>query len=274
MLVSVHVFHLDPTWGLLSILGFLLAVIEAFCCCSLPQGSQVKSHGKHEPWTARPASRSKYPAGGGPAHRAARHPVALVHKGLGQQLISIGTPFFNHIYSWLIIPSPHKLGWAPVPLAPPDPVSSGQMLALVPELRLRPAVACKLFAEVFKPLEAALGIGLWRLDHRHQCRDLGAGHHKHGLPPACATQQPLEPADPGARGTHGQHHRHRLHPELQHREGPADAGHDRVQFADYEFVFTGISEKNSQPRRFQACWKCLRDGKIGSPAQTREADTP
>ena len=50
-------------------------------------------------------------------HGAATVPPSLtvdVDKELGLGSISIGTPFFNHIYSWLIIPFALLLGVGPL----------------------------------------------------------------------------------------------------------------------------------------------------------------
>ncbi len=110
VLVSVHAFASDPTRGLF-ILGFLLAVIGSSLLLFAFKGSQVKSHGKHELW-----SRETLLLGNNILLVAGLLTVLLgtllplVHKELGLGSISIGTPFFNHVYSWLIIPFALLLG--------------------------------------------------------------------------------------------------------------------------------------------------------------------
>lgn len=226
VLVSVHAFASDPTRGLF-ILGFLLAVIGSSLLLFAFKGSQVKSHGKHELWSRETlllCNNIMLVAGLLTVLLGTLLP--LVHKELGLGSISIGTPFFNHIYSWLIIPFALLLGVGPLfrwRRQELGELKSKVVVALV--LSLAAALLLpQLFAETFKPW-AAVGIGLGAGSSSPACRRLGASDPQAQLCSRCAQawQQPLG-HDPRPCGAGSQHHRYRLHPELQHREGSADAG--------------------------------------------------
>ena len=265
VLVSVHAFASDPTRGLF-ILGFLLAVIGSSLLLFAFKGSQVKSHGKHELW-----SRETLLLGNNILLVAGLLTVLLgtllplVHKELGLGSISIGTPFFNHIYSWLIIPFALLLGVGPLfrwRRQDLGELKGKVMLALV--LSLAAALLLpKLFAEAFKPWAAlGIGLGVWvivtsvqetwaRATHKHGfatgVRRLGNSHWAMIL-----GHVGLAVSIIGIACTQN----YSIEKDLRMQAG------DRVQFADYEFVFTGIKEKNGPNYDgFKGVLEVHRDGK-------------
>ena len=265
VLVSVHAFASDPTRGLF-ILGFLLAVIGSSLLLFAFKGSQVKSHGKHELW-----SRETLLLGNNILLVAGLLTVLLgtllplVHKELGLGSISIGTPFFNHIYSWLIIPFALLLGVGPLfrwRRQDLGELKGKVMLALV--LSLAAALLLpKLFAEAFKPWAAlGIGLGVWvivtsvqetwaRATHKHGfatgVRKLGNSHWAMIL-----GHVGLAVSIIGIACTQN----YSIEKDLRMQAG------DRVQFADYEFVFTGIKEKNGPNYDgFKGVLEVHRDGK-------------
>ncbi|MGL5947522.1 MAG: heme lyase CcmF/NrfE family subunit [Aeromonas sp.] len=114
ILVSVHAFASDPARGLF-ILGLLIAVIGGSLLLFALKGSEVKSHGKYEL-----ASRETLLLANNILLVAGLLAVLLgtllplVHKELGLGSISIGTPFFNSIFSWLMLPFALLLGAGPL----------------------------------------------------------------------------------------------------------------------------------------------------------------
>ncbi|TEW56719.1 heme lyase CcmF/NrfE family subunit [Psychromonas sp. RZ22] len=104
VLVSVHAFASDPTRGLF-ILGFLVLVIGGSLLLYAIQASKVKSRGRYEL-----ASRESILLINNILLIAALIVVLLgtllplVHKEIGLGSISIGEPFFNRMFSILIVP--------------------------------------------------------------------------------------------------------------------------------------------------------------------------
>ena len=265
VLVSVHAFASDPTRGLF-ILGFLLAVIGSSLLLFAFKGSQVRSHGKHELWSRETlllCNNIMLVAGLLTVLLGTLLP--LVHKELGLGSISIGTPFFNHIYSWLIIPFALLLGVGPLfrwRRQELGELKGKVVLALV--LSLAAAILLPLLlAEEFKPW-AALGIGLgawiivtsvqetWvRATHKHSfavgVRRLGNSHWAMIL-----GHVGLAVSIIGIACTQN----YSIEKDLRMQAG------DRVQFADYEFVFTGIKEKNGPNYDgFKGVLEVHKDGK-------------
>ncbi|HDO1382941.1 TPA: heme lyase CcmF/NrfE family subunit [Aeromonas veronii] len=247
VLVSVHAFASDPTRGLF-ILGFLLAVIGSSLLLFAFKGSQVKSHGKHELWSRETlllCNNIMLVAGLLTVLLGTLLP--LVHKELGLGSISIGTPFFNHIYSWLIIPFALLLGVGPLfrwRRQELGELKSKVVVALV--LSLAAALLLPLlFAETFKPWAAVgIGLGAWiivtcvqetwaRATHKHSfavgVRKLGNSHWAMIL-----GHVGLAVSIIGIACTQN----YSIEKDLRMQAG------DRVHFADYEFVFAGIKEKN------------------------------
>ncbi len=114
VLVSVHAFASDPTRGLFILIFFMLVVGCSLLLYAI-KGAAVKSHGKHEL-----ASRESMLLGNNILLMAGLAVVLvgtilpLVHKELGLGSISIGAPFFNGLYAWLIIPFALLLGAGPL----------------------------------------------------------------------------------------------------------------------------------------------------------------
>ena len=114
VLVSVHAFASDPTRGLFILIFFMLVVGSSLLLYAI-KGAQVKSHGKHEL-----SSRESMLLGNNIMLMAGLVVVLvgtilpLIHKEIGLGSISIGAPFFNGIYAWLIIPFALLMGAAPL----------------------------------------------------------------------------------------------------------------------------------------------------------------
>lgn len=183
-----------------------------------------------------------------------------MHKELGLGSISIGTPFFNHVYSWLIIPFALLLGVGPLfrwRRQELGELKGKVVLAL--GLSLAAALLLpQLFAGEFKPW-AALGIGLgtwiiitsvqetWvRATNKHGfatgVRKLGNSHWAMIL-----GHVGLAVSIIGIACTQN----YSIEKDLRMQAG------DRVQFADYEFVFTGISERTAPTTTAsRGCWRC------------------
>ena len=110
VLVSVHAFASDPTRGLF-ILGFLVLVIGGSLLLYAIQASKVKSRGRYQL-----ASRESMLLINNILLIAALIVVLLgtllplVHKEIGLGSISIGEPFFNRMFTILIVPFALFLG--------------------------------------------------------------------------------------------------------------------------------------------------------------------
>jgi cytochrome c-type biogenesis protein CcmF len=104
VLVSVHSFASDPSRGLF-ILGLLVIVIGGSLLLYAIRASQLKSVGRYEVF-----SREMMLMGNNVLLVAATIVVLLgtllplVHKELGMGTISIGAPFFNQMFTLLIVP--------------------------------------------------------------------------------------------------------------------------------------------------------------------------
>jgi cytochrome c-type biogenesis protein CcmF len=115
ILVSVHSFASDPARGML-ILIYLMIVIGGSFLLYAVKGAQVnKSYAKHELF-----SRETMLLGNNIILVAAMLVVLLgtllplVHKQLGLGSISVGEPFFNTMFIWLLIPFTLLLGVGPL----------------------------------------------------------------------------------------------------------------------------------------------------------------
>lgn len=114
VLVSVHSFASDPARGMF-ILAFLVIVIGSSLLLYAIKGSQVRSRVQNEAW-----SRESLLLGNNVLLIAAMLVVLLgtllplVHKQLGLGSISVGEPFFNTMFSWLMAPFALLLGIGPL----------------------------------------------------------------------------------------------------------------------------------------------------------------
>ena len=114
VLVSVHAFASDPARGMF-ILAFLIIVIGSSLLLYALRGGQVRSRVQSEIW-----SRESFLLGNNVLLIAAMLVVLLgtllplVHKQLGLGSISVGEPFFNTLFSWLMAPFALLLGIGPL----------------------------------------------------------------------------------------------------------------------------------------------------------------
>ncbi|CAO96188.1 heme lyase CcmF/NrfE family subunit [Erwinia tasmaniensis] len=114
VLVSVHAFASDPARGMF-ILAFLIIVIGGSLLLYAIKGSKVRSRVQNEVW-----SRESFLLGNNVLLIAAMLVVLLgtllplVHKQLGLGTISIGEPFFNMLFTWLMAPLALLLGIGPL----------------------------------------------------------------------------------------------------------------------------------------------------------------
>ena len=110
VLVSVHSFASDPSRGIF-ILIFLVIVIGSSLLLYAVRGGQVRSRVQNEAW-----SRESFLLGNNVLLIAAMLVVLLgtllplVHKELGLGSISIGEPFFNTLFTWILAPFALMLG--------------------------------------------------------------------------------------------------------------------------------------------------------------------
>ncbi|WP_158966928.1 heme lyase CcmF/NrfE family subunit [Paraglaciecola sp. L3A3] len=114
VLVSVHAFASDPSRGLF-ILGLLAVIIGGSLFLYALRASQVKSDGQYSL-----ISREVLLMGNNVFLTAATLVVLLgtlfplVHKELGMGSISIGAPFFNQMFTYLIVPFVFFMGIGPL----------------------------------------------------------------------------------------------------------------------------------------------------------------
>lgn len=114
ILVSVHSFATDPARGIV-ILIFLVIVIGGSLLLYALKGGQVRSRVENQFW-----SRESFLLGNNVLLIAALLVVLLgtllplIHKQLGLGSISVGEPFFNTLFSWLMAPLALLLGIGPL----------------------------------------------------------------------------------------------------------------------------------------------------------------
>ncbi|NAW85941.1 heme lyase CcmF/NrfE family subunit [Photobacterium halotolerans] len=114
VLVSVHAFASDPARGMF-ILGFLVVVIGGSLLLYALRGAQIRSHGSFSLF-----SRENFLLANNLLLITALLVVLigtllpLVHKQLGLGSVSIGVPFFNTLFTWLMIPFAFFLGIGPL----------------------------------------------------------------------------------------------------------------------------------------------------------------
>lgn len=114
VLISVHAFTSDPARGLF-ILLFLLVVVGGSLLLYALKAGQVRSRVQHEL-----CSRESFLLGNNVVLMAALFVVLsgtllpLVHQQLGLGSLSVGAPFFNSMFRWLLVPFALLLGVAPL----------------------------------------------------------------------------------------------------------------------------------------------------------------
>ncbi len=114
VIVSVHAFATDPARGLF-ILGLLAVVIGGSLLLFMLRAGAVSSYTRYQT-----ASREVMLLGNNILLMAATLVVLLgtllplVHKELGMGSISVGEPFFNQMFTWLIVPFVLLMGLGPL----------------------------------------------------------------------------------------------------------------------------------------------------------------
>ncbi|CAH0534077.1 Cytochrome c-type biogenesis protein CcmF [Vibrio stylophorae] len=114
VLVSVHAFASDPARGMF-ILGFLVVVIGGSLLLYALKGAQVRTPGNYQLF-----SRENMLLGNNLLLVASLIVVLLgtllplFHKSLGLGSISIGKPFFDSLFAWLMLPFALLLGVGPL----------------------------------------------------------------------------------------------------------------------------------------------------------------
>lgn len=114
VLVSVHAFASDPSRGMF-ILGFLVVVIGGSLLLYALRGGQIRSRGNYALF-----SRENFLLANNLLLVAALLVVLigtllpLVHKQLGLGSVSIGEPFFNTLFTWLMVPFSFLMGIGPL----------------------------------------------------------------------------------------------------------------------------------------------------------------
>ncbi|MGK3141416.1 heme lyase CcmF/NrfE family subunit [Pantoea sp. C2G6] len=114
VLVSVHAFASDPARGMF-ILAFLVIVIGSSLLLYAIKGGQVRGRVQNETW-----SRESFLLGNNVLLIAAMLVVLLgtllplIHKQLGLGSISVGEPFFNTLFGWLMAPFALLMGIGPL----------------------------------------------------------------------------------------------------------------------------------------------------------------
>ncbi|SUH12515.1 Cytochrome c heme lyase subunit CcmF [Salmonella enterica subsp. enterica] len=114
VLVSVHAFASDPARGMF-ILAFMVLVTGGSLLLFAVRGHRVRSRVNNTLW-----SRESLLLGNNVLLMAAMLVVLLgtllplVHKQLGLGSISVGEPFFNTMFTWLMVPFALLLGVGPL----------------------------------------------------------------------------------------------------------------------------------------------------------------
>ncbi|NAW68735.1 heme lyase CcmF/NrfE family subunit [Vibrio sp. V27_P1S3P104] len=181
ILVSVHAFASDPARGMF-ILAFLVIVIGGSLLLYALKGSAVRSHGEFALVSRENALLSNnILLITGLVVVLIGTLLPLIHKQLGLGSVSIGAPFFNTVFAWLMVPFAFFLGISPLirwkrdslaSLVKPMIISAGIAL-------LSSAVLIHILTDEFRPM-AYLGwvMAFWiislhgielyqRATHRH-----------------------------------------------------------------------------------------------------------
>ncbi len=266
VLVSVHAFASDPARGLF-ILAFLIAVVGGSLLLYAFKGYTIKSRGKYELF-----SRETFLLINNVLLIAALLVVLigtllpLVHKEIGLGSISIGIPFFNNVFFYLIIPFGIALGIAPLMRWKRQnirPLVKSLVIAALASIGLGMLIPA-VFADQIKWV-AVLGLTLsiWviitslmevylRATHRHTLArgltKLGRSHWAMVLGHIGLAMVII-----GISATQN----YKIERDLRMRPG------DQVVFADYLFKFDRIDEANgSNYKGFKAVFDISKNGKF------------
>ncbi|MGR5066216.1 heme lyase CcmF/NrfE family subunit [Photobacterium sp. DNB22_13_2] len=161
VLVSVHAFASDPARGMF-ILGFLVVVIGGSLLLYALRGGQIRSRGNYSLF-----SRENLLLANNLLLVAALLVVLigtllpLVHKQIGLGSVSIGVPFFNTLFTWLMIPFAFILGIGPLVRWKRDQLSSISKQMTISAIVTIPFafLSVWLFTDVLEPM-AVLGMAM------------------------------------------------------------------------------------------------------------------
>ncbi|ELR65079.1 Cytochrome c heme lyase subunit CcmF [Photobacterium marinum] len=183
VLVSVHAFASDPARGMF-ILGFLVVVIGGSLLLYALRGSQIRARGNYSLFSRENlllANNLLLIAGLVVVLIGTLLP--LIHKQIGLGSVSIGVPFFNTLFTWLMIPFAFILGIGPLVRWKRDKVSNIRKQLIVSAAVTIPVsvLSIVLFADTIEPL-AILGLlmAVW-IVIMHGFELYGRATHRHSL---------------------------------------------------------------------------------------------
>lgn len=183
VLVSVHAFASDPARGMF-ILGFLVVVIGGSLLLYALRGSQIRARGNYSLFSRENlllANNLLLIAGLVVVLIGTLLP--LIHKQIGLGSVSIGVPFFNTLFTWLMIPFAFILGIGPLVRWKRDKVSNIRKQLIVSAAVTIPVsvLSIVLFADTMEPL-AILGLlmAVW-IVIMHGFELYGRATHRHSL---------------------------------------------------------------------------------------------
>ncbi|MEZ8095370.1 heme lyase CcmF/NrfE family subunit [Photobacterium swingsii] len=183
VLVSVHAFASDPARGMF-ILGFLVVVIGGSLLLYALRGGQIRSRGNYSLLSRENlllANNLLLVAGLLVVLIGTLLP--LVHKQIGLGSVSIGAPFFNTLFTWLMIPFAFILGVGPLVRWKRDQMSSIKKPLIISALITVPFSIGSVFllTDKFHVL-AALGVAMAVWIITLQCYELyERATHRHSL---------------------------------------------------------------------------------------------
>ncbi|HIF9258611.1 TPA: heme lyase CcmF/NrfE family subunit [Photobacterium damselae] len=160
VLVSVHAFASDPSRGMF-ILGFLVVVIGGSLLLYALRGAQIRSRGNYSLFSRENmlfANNILLVTGLLVVLIGTLLP--LVHKQLGLGSVSIGEPFFNTLFTWLMVPFAFVLGIGPLVRWKRDNISKIKKPLIISAIAsvIFASGSIYLFASTVEPLAV---LGMW-----------------------------------------------------------------------------------------------------------------
>ncbi len=160
VLVSVHAFASDPSRGMF-ILGFLVVVIGGSLLLYALRGAQIRSRGNYSLFSRENmlfANNILLVTGLLVVLIGTLLP--LVHKQLGLGSVSIGEPFFNTLFTWLMVPFAFVLGIGPLVRWKRDNISKIKKQLIISAIAsvIFAFGSIYLFASAVEPLAV---LGMW-----------------------------------------------------------------------------------------------------------------
>ncbi len=183
ILVSVHSFASDPARGMF-ILAFLVVVIGGSLLLFALKGAQVRANGNYSL-----LSRENALLANNVLLVAALVVVLigtllpLVHKQIGLGSVSIGAPFFNTLFTWLIVPFSFILGVGPLVRWKRDNLSQVKKPMLISALLalLLTAMVAWLSSKQFMPLASLGWVMAWWIILMHGFELYQRATHRHSF---------------------------------------------------------------------------------------------